>query len=103
MKIAQDTVELANRTVGEMASFDMTQAIESKEKVDYMLRGVQQLNTEIEQEVTKLQQLGQQLTLQVREGTRALQFTDIVSQQGDYALGSITFLQEATSLLNTTQ
>ncbi|ENM5880994.1 methyl-accepting chemotaxis protein [Vibrio metoecus] len=101
MKIAQDTVELANRTVGEMASFDMTQAIESKEKVDYMLRGVQQLNTEIEQEVTKLQQLGQQLTLQVREGTRALQFTDIVSQQGDYALGSITFLQEATSLLKT--
>jgi len=101
MKIAQDTVELANRTVGEMASFDMTQAIESKEKVDYMLRGVQQLNTEIEQEVTKLQQLGQQLTLQVREGTRALQFTDIVSQQGEYALGSITFLQEATSLLKT--
>lgn len=101
MKIAQDTVELANRTVGEMASFDMTQAIESKEKVDYMLRGVQQLNTEIEQEVTKIQQLGQQLTLQVREGTRALQFTDIVSQQGEYALGSITFLQEATSLLKT--
>ncbi|MCR9387968.1 methyl-accepting chemotaxis protein [Vibrio metoecus] len=101
MKIAQDTVELANRTVGEMASFDMTQAIESKEKVDYMLRGVQQLNTEIEQEVTKLQQLGQQLTLQVREGTRALQFTDIVSQQGEYALGSISFLQEATGLLKT--
>lgn len=34
-----------------------------------MLRGVQQLNTEIEQEVNKLQRLGQQLTQQVREGT----------------------------------
>lgn len=32
MKVAQDTVDIANRTVGEMASFDMTQAIESKEK-----------------------------------------------------------------------
>ncbi|ENM5874244.1 methyl-accepting chemotaxis protein [Vibrio mimicus] len=99
MIVAQDTVSIANRTVGEMASFDMTKAIESKEKVDYMLRGVQQLNTEIEQEVNKLQQLGQKLTLQVRDGTRALQFTDIVSQQGEYALGSLSFLQEATSLL----
>lgn len=103
MKVAQDTVNIANRTVGEMASFDMTQAIESKEKVDYMLRGVQQLNTEIEQEVNKLQRLGQQLTQQVREGTRALQFTDIVYQQGEYALGSITFLQEASGLLKAVQ
>lgn len=68
-----------------------------------MLRGVQQLNTEIEQEVNKLQRLGQQLTQQVRAGTRALQFTDIVSQQGDYALGSMAFLQEATSLLKAVQ
>ncbi|EGQ9461657.1 methyl-accepting chemotaxis protein [Vibrio cholerae] len=103
MKVAQDTVDIANRTVGEMASFDMTQAIESKEKVDYMLRGIQQLNTEIEQEVNKLQRLGQQLTQQVREGTRALQFTDIVYQQGEYALGSITFLQEASGLLKAVQ
>ncbi|EGR0466338.1 methyl-accepting chemotaxis protein [Vibrio cholerae] len=103
MKVAQDTVDIANRTVGEMASFDMTQGIESKEKVDYMLRGVQQLNTEIEQEVNKLQRLGQQLTQQVREGTRALQFTDIVYQQGEYALGSITFLQEASGLLKAVQ
>ncbi|MFG0607345.1 methyl-accepting chemotaxis protein [Vibrio mimicus] len=99
MKIAQDTVTIANQTVGEMASFDMTQAIESKEKVDYMLRGVQQLSTGIEQEVTKLQLLGQQLTQQVRDGTRALQFTDIVSQQGEYALDSLKFLQEAAGLL----
>ncbi|ENM3885677.1 methyl-accepting chemotaxis protein [Vibrio cholerae] len=103
IEVAQDTVDIANRTVGEMASFDMTQAIESKEKVDYMLRGVQQLNTEIEQEVNKLQRLGQQLTQQVREGTRALQFTDIVYQQGEYALGSITFLQEASGLLKAVQ
>ncbi|GIA00676.1 methyl-accepting chemotaxis protein [Vibrio cholerae] len=103
MKVAQDTVDIANRTVGEMASFDMTQVIESKEKVDHMLRGVQQLNTEIEQEVNKLQRLGQQLTQQVREGTRALQFTDIVYQQGEYALGSITFLQEASGLLKAVQ
>lgn len=87
-------MDIANRTVGEMASFDMTQAIESKEKVDHMLRGVQQLNTEIEQEVNKLQRLGQQLTQQVREGTRALQFTDIVYQQGEYALAQSPFYKK---------
>ncbi len=59
-----------------------------------MLRGVQQLNTEIEQEVNKLHRLGQLLTQQVREVTRALQFTDIVYQQGEYALGSITFYKK---------
>lgn len=62
--------------------------------MDYMLRGVQQLNTEIEQEVNKLQRLGQQLTQQVRAGTRALQFTDIVSQQGDYALAQWPFYKK---------
>lgn len=99
MKIAQETVVFANHTVGAMASFDMTDAIESKEKVDYMLRGVQQLNTGIELDVSKLQVLGNTLSEKISVGTRALQFTDIIFQQGDYALNSMNFIQEATNLL----
>ncbi|MBF4259938.1 methyl-accepting chemotaxis protein, partial [Vibrio anguillarum] len=44
INVAQQTVQRANKTVGEMASIDMTHVIESKEKVDHMLRGVQQVN-----------------------------------------------------------
>ncbi|MBF4317787.1 methyl-accepting chemotaxis protein, partial [Vibrio anguillarum] len=84
INVAQQTVQQANKTVGDMASIDMTHVIESKQNVDHMLRGVQQVNIEIEQEVQKIQELGQELTQQVSNGVRALQFADIVVQQSDY-------------------
>ncbi len=100
INVAQQTVQQANKTVGDMASIDMTHVIESKQNVDHMLRGVQQVNIEIEQEVQKIQELGQELTQQVSNGVRALQFADIVVQQSDYAHASIDYLQEANELLN---
>ncbi len=48
----------------------------------------------------KIQELGQELTQQVSNGVRALQFADIVVQQSDYAHVSIDYLQEANELLN---
>ncbi|MBF4244194.1 methyl-accepting chemotaxis protein [Vibrio anguillarum] len=100
INVAQQTVQQANKTVGDMASIDMTHVIESKQNVDHMLRGVQQVNIEIEQEVQKIQELGQELTQQVSNGVRALQFADIVVQQSDYAHASIDYLQETNELLN---
>lgn len=99
INVALQTVQQANQTVGDMASIDMTHVIESKEKVDHMLRGVQQINTEIEQEVQKIQELGYELTTQVGNGIRSLQFADIVVQQGEYSQASIGYLQEAIELL----
>jgi len=98
INIAQRTVKEANKTVGEMASIDMTEAIESKEKVDDMLRGVQQVNRTVEQEVNKIRSSGDLLRDQVDNGIRALQFADIIVQQGDYAKQSVVFLQQFTSL-----
>ena len=99
INVALQTVQQANQTVGDMASIDMTHVIESKEKVDHMLRGVQQINIEIEQEVQKIQELGYELTTQVGNGVRSLQFADIVVQQGEYAQTSIMYMQEAIELL----
>ena len=95
---AQATVQEANKTVGEMASIDMTEAIESKEKVDDMLRGVQQLNVSVEQEVHKIKHSGDLLSVQVANGIRALQFADIITQQGEYAQGSVAFIQQLADL-----
>lgn len=95
IKVAQNTVKVANTTVGEMASIDLTVAMASKEHVDKMLRGVQQVNVEIEDEVLKIRALGDQLTTQVGNGIRALQFSDIVVQQGDYAKETLYLFDES--------
>lgn len=92
INIAQRTVKEANQTVGEMASIDMTEAIESKDKVDEMLRGVQQVNVSIEHEIQKISDSGERLHVQVDNGVRALQFADIVVQQGDYAKQTVDYL-----------
>lgn len=94
INIAQRTVREANKTVGEMASIDMTEAIESKEKVDDMLRGVQRVNISIEHEVQKISESGEKLHVQVDNGIRALQFADIIVQQGDYAKQTVAYLSE---------
>ncbi|MCG9579963.1 methyl-accepting chemotaxis protein [Vibrio tubiashii] len=98
INVAQQTVQEANKTVGEMASIDMTEAIESKEKVDEMLRGVQEVNASVEQEVQKIRSSGDLLHTQVDNGIRALQFADIIVQQGDYAKQSVAYLQEFIGL-----
>ncbi|MDT8869972.1 methyl-accepting chemotaxis protein [Vibrio fluvialis] len=99
IQIAQQTVKEANKTVGEMASIDMSHVEASKHNVDDMLHGVQQVNTEIEREVQKIQELGKALVKHVSDGVRSLQFADIVIQQGDYAQDSLNYLEEAVGLL----
>lgn len=98
INVAQQTVQEANKTVGEMASIDMTEAIESKEKVDAMLRGVQEVNQSVEQEVQKIHASGELLHVQVDNGIRALQFADIIIQQGDYAQQTIEYMREFSEL-----
>ncbi|WP_408686814.1 methyl-accepting chemotaxis protein [Vibrio sp. TBV020] len=98
INVAQQTVKEANKTVGEMASIDMTEAIESKEKVDSMLRGVQEVNVTVEQEVQKIRSSGDLIHSQVDNGIRALQFADIIVQQGEYAQKTVGYLREFTQL-----
>lgn len=98
INVAQKTVEEANQTVGEMASIDMTDAIESKEKVDEMLRGVQHANMAIEQEIQKIRHSGERIHQQVDNGVRALQFADIIVQQGDYAKQTVDYLEQLSGL-----
>lgn len=96
INVAQSTIKEADKTVGEIASIDMTIAIESKDQVEDMLQGVQQTNSEVRTEVDRLREIGSQLAEQVGNGIRALQFADIVSQQGEHAMKSVTLLDELT-------
>lgn len=103
INIAQSTIKEADKTVGEIASIDMTIAIESKDQVEDMLQGVQKTNTEVRTEVDRLRDIGGQLAQQVGNGIRALQFADIVSQQGEQAMKSVTLLDELTEQIESYQ
>lgn len=99
INIALSTVKQANDTVGEMASIDMTVAIESKEEVDEMLRGVQKVNDMVELQVQQIHELGEQMTHKVAAGIRALQFADIVLQQGDFATVTMLNVESLSQLI----
>lgn len=98
INVAQNTVNEANKTVGEMATIDMTEAIESKDKVDAMLKGVQETNNRIEEEVSKVKAIAENLNSKVSDGIRALQFSDIITQQGDHVLYGVEFVKQVADL-----
>ncbi|USD67479.1 methyl-accepting chemotaxis protein [Vibrio sp. SCSIO 43136] len=99
INVAQSTIKEANNMVGEIASIDMTVAIESKDQVEDMLQGVKQVNVEIKEEIEKLSQMGAEISLKVGNGIRALQFADIVSQQGEHAMKSVLVLEEVAAFI----
>ena len=99
VKVAQHTVGEVNATVGDIASLDMTIAIESKMQVDKMLSGVEKVNTQVTEEVDKVKQIGAQLSDSVGQSIRGLQFADIVSQQGEHAAHSVRLLERLHELV----
>lgn len=99
VKVAQHTIGEVNATVGGIASLDMTIAIESKMQVDSMLSGVEKVNVQVREEVDKVKQIGTQLSDSVGQGIRGLQFSDIVSQQGEHAVHSVQLLERLHELV----
>lgn len=97
--VAQSTVEETKATVGEIASLDMTVAIESKESIDRLLSGVKAVNDEVRIEVNKVSELGEQVQLGVNNSIQHLQFSDIVTQQGMHILDNLHILEELNGLI----
>lgn len=77
---AKETIATLRNTVGKMASSDISDTIETKERVGTMLTNVGEMDTFISQRVDSLSQLGGQLDLSIGNAIRSLQFEDISSQ-----------------------
>ncbi|WP_434358489.1 methyl-accepting chemotaxis protein [Parasalinivibrio latis] len=90
---ARNTVELTNNTVGEIASIDMTTAIESKDEITRLLKGVQRINNEVKGDVQQLNEMSGDLGGAVSASIRGLQFADIISQQGQHVLNELDLLK----------
>lgn len=77
---AKVTIENLRTTVGGMASTDMTETIETKEKMNNMLEYLNQMNDFFNERVARISALGHDLESAVDNAVRSLQFEDISSQ-----------------------
>ncbi len=77
---AKITIEDLRNTVGAMASTDMTETIETKETMNNMLDYLNQMNEFINERITQISIVGEQLSSAVDNAVRSLQFEDISSQ-----------------------
>lgn len=98
--LAKETIEVLRKTVGSMASTDMSDTIGTKEKMGTMLTHMSEMNTFLNDKVVEISHVGDQLNNVVDTAVRSLQFEDISSQ----ALGSmehnVNSLNEVSSLLS---
>lgn len=98
--LAKETIEVLRKTVGSMASTDMSDTIGTKEKMGTMLTHMSEMNIFLNDKVVEISHVGDQLNNVVDTAVRSLQFEDISSQ----ALGSVEHnvnsLNEVSSLLS---
>lgn len=87
IKSAQTAIEMLRNTVGKMASSDISDTIETKDRVGKMLAEVGELNNFVSEQVFSVSRVNQQQDTAVADAVRSLQFEDISSQ----ALSSISY------------
>lgn len=99
IQVAQETVRVTSQTVGEIAALDMSQTLASQQHVETLLQGVQAVNAEVRSEMDKVSEISDGLKQEVGNSIRALQFADIVTQQGEHAMYSLSLLEELHGLV----
>ncbi len=99
INLAQDTVKQTNSIVGEIATLDMTAAIESKTHIEDLLKGVQRVNQQVTMEIGKVTELGESVRGEVSKSIQGLQFADIVSQQGQHVINNLHILEGLNALI----
>jgi len=86
---AQQNVNDARSTVGELASKDMNFALKSKTRVDEMMVHISALNKETESRISEISFITGHINGHVGDAVRSLQFEDIVGQLTEYTSGHL--------------
>jgi methyl-accepting chemotaxis protein len=92
---AKSTISNLKTTVSKTATADITETIETKERVSVMLGKVSDMNSMVMNRVEKMKAYGNELNASVADATRSLQFEDISSQ----ALNSLIVNLEGVNTL----
>ncbi len=82
---AKTDISSAKDVVAEMASRDMSDAIEEKNRVDGMLQKVEEYNQNIDVELGKISTISNEIALAVGLAVQSLQFEDVVTQVISYS------------------
>ena len=89
----------ARESVAALASQDMSFAIQSKQRVQDMLRLNDEMNREIESVMAELERIGGEIEHLVGEAVRSLQFEDIVRQLAEHSCGNLAHMRAAVEEL----
>ena len=78
--VARDNIEKAKKSIADMASKDMSMAIQSKSRVDQMMGQISNFNEEVAESLQKVSVLADGINNNVANAVRSLQFEDIAGQ-----------------------
>ncbi len=80
-EVAKSTITRVEKVVGEIASLDMSIAIDAKGHLDGMLQQLENVNQGVSEGVSKMADASEKTHHDVNSAVTALQFADIVSQE----------------------
>ncbi len=98
-EVAKSTIARVETVVGEIASLDMSIAIDAKGHLDGMLQQLENVNQGVSDGVSKMADASEKSHHDVNNAITALQFADIVSQEVNRLSEQIRGLESALSSL----
>ncbi len=91
---SRQNIARARETVAHLASKDMSFAIQSKSRVDHMMRQIEAMNAEISRRLSELSGIADGIDQAVGAAVRSLQFEDIVTQLAGHGQQGIEGLRQ---------
>lgn len=98
---AKDTISKLRASVETMASADMTETLEAKDKVSVMMDQVNLMNKKSSDVVAEIASIAPKIDDAVGTGVRSLQFEDLTFQSIDSLTKNIVSLRELVSQIRT--
>ena len=99
---AQDDIDGAKSLMSGMASRDMNSTIEAKTRVDSMLDAIESYNQRVDEKLSQITGINEEIGQAVGTAVRSLQFEDVVTQLVAYSDDHVQRLKQLTHRLRTT-
>jgi methyl-accepting chemotaxis protein len=96
---AKEKIEAAREVIGELASKDMSGALQSKGKVEAIVTEIADFNDAVSSQLDDLSKLSASIKADVGTVVRNLQFEDVVRQVLDHVEGDVQYMERYFSAL----
>jgi methyl-accepting chemotaxis protein len=96
---AKQTINELRSSVGEMASTDLSDNIEVKERVAEIMSTMAGMNDTLNSKISEMSDIGDAVSNAVQGAVRSLQFEDISSQTLDAMAGNLDALEEMAQMV----